>query len=292
MKSKDAHWSYAKHSEHELELSKEVKLPSCYSEPNTIDAWRHERMHKAVLPILETYPGAKWITIGDGNFGSDAYFLKENGADVLATSLTDSCLVIAKENGFINKFKSVNAEEIALPDESYDFVFCKESYHHFPRPPIALYEMLRVAKKAVVLMEPQETSKKLLNYAKDLVKKTIRAQKSTSFEPSGNFIFRVNPGEIAKMMTALNYSVIAVKKCNGFYHPKFSHAKYSVLRFSTLLTKLAIAIQDALCILKMLDYGGACIVMFKEVPDEKLVHRLKRHGFRVLYLPKNPYLKH
>lgn len=41
-----------------------------------------------------------------------------------------------------------------LQDDAFDYVLCKDSYHHMPRPMIALYQMLRVARRAVVLIEP------------------------------------------------------------------------------------------------------------------------------------------
>ena len=197
---------------------------------------------------------------------------------------------IAKEKGFIDKFKAENAESLSARDESYDFVLCKESYHHFPRPAIALYEMLRVSMRAVVLIEPQETSRRFLNYVKNVFKKFIRKNKSTLFEESGNFLFRVNVREIEKMMTSLNYEVIAIRRFNDFYHPKLSHAEYSTLSIPTLMTKLAIIVQNLLCALKMLDYGLACVIVFKEVPSKNLQHELRRHRFQILFLPKNPYL--
>lgn len=48
-------------------------------------------------------------------------------------------------------------ENIDAKSESYDYVFCKESLHHIPRPSAGLYEMLRVSKGAVTFIEPQET---------------------------------------------------------------------------------------------------------------------------------------
>jgi SAM-dependent methyltransferase len=284
-------WSYSNHMEHEFAASKEMGLPDCYVDPQSIGAWRHQRMRKEVLPLLEAYPHGKWMTIGDGDFGSDAHFLRVHGADVLATSLTDSTLVIAQQKGFIGEFKSINAEEIHLPDASYDFVLCKESYHHFPRPPIALYEMLRVARKAVVLLEPQEASRRLLNRVKDMIKTRLRGQKSAVFEPCGNFIFRVNVREMEKMMTALGYPAIAVEEFNDFYYARLSRAKYSRTGFATLFTKVVIAAQDILGFLRILDYGGACIILFKEAPESRLVEQLHRHGFRIHCLPNNPYLE-
>lgn len=49
-----------------------------------------------------------------------------------------------------------NAESLSFRDNEFEVAFCKEAYHHFPRPFLALYEMLRVASKAVVLAEPND----------------------------------------------------------------------------------------------------------------------------------------
>ena len=293
MKHRDSSWSYSSHAEHELSLSLMKELPSCYVNPRSIDAWRHERMYTTIAPLLQVDPNATWVTIGDGRFGSDAYFLIRHGINTMATSLTDNTLTIAKRHGFIHEFKSINAENIALPDNSYDYVLCKEACHHVPRPPIAIYEMLRVAKKAVILIEPQEeNSKRLLRRPKDLIKKVVRKQKSTLFEPSGNYIFRISHHEITKMMTAIGYPTMATKRLNDFYHPRLADKKYALLSFQTLATKLAIAVQDALCFLKMLDFGLATIILFKVSPTANLVSVLKKHGYRVNSLPRNPYLQH
>jgi ubiquinone/menaquinone biosynthesis C-methylase UbiE len=284
-------WNYDRHRADDLSSSDGQKLPACYSSPRSIDAWRHERMHRIIMPVLRAYPEATWMTIGDGSYGSDAYFLRRNGTDVLATSLSDASLAIAQQRGFIARFQAENAESISVPDESFDFVLCKESFHHFPRPAIAFYEMVRVAKRAVVLIEPQETSRKLLDHAKNVLKRILRKDKSTLFEPSGNFIFRLSARELEKMMTALNHEAVAIKRFNDFYHPRLANADYATFSFPALLTRLGIVTQNLLCALRMLDYGLACVVAFKGVPGEDLQHTLRRHGFRMRFLPRNPYLQ-
>ncbi len=49
--------------------------------------------------------------------------------------------------------KKENSENISLPSRSYDLVFCKDGLHHLARPIQGLYEMLRVCKKAVIIIE-------------------------------------------------------------------------------------------------------------------------------------------
>ena len=289
MNHNDPAWSYAAHRAHETN-AKEA-LPSCYTSPDSIDAWRHERMYEHLLPLVKAYPGATWMTIGDGRYGCDAYFLAQHGADVLATSLSDQTLSIAHQRGYIEKFRADNAERLAAADDSHDFVLCKESYHHFPRQAIAFYEMLRVSRRAVILIEPQETSIKLLDHAKQVIKKVIRHDKTAVFEESGNFVYKVDIGEIEKMMTALNYQMIAVCRFNDFYHPRLSHRPFASRSLPTFITRLGIKVQNLLCRLKTMDYGLACVVAFKFAPAEDIARDLRRHGFRLRYLPKNPYLR-
>ena len=50
-----------------------------------------------------------------------------------------------------------NMEALSYKSSSFDLVFVKEALHHVPRPILGLYEMLRVAKKAVIFIEPGET---------------------------------------------------------------------------------------------------------------------------------------
>ncbi len=50
------------------------------------------------------------------------------------------------ELGFIGEYSAQNAESLSFASNSFDYVFCKDAMHHCPRPVIALYEMLRVAR--------------------------------------------------------------------------------------------------------------------------------------------------
>ncbi len=48
----------------------------------------------------------------------------------------------------------MNAENLDIPDKSYDLVLVQNGLHHLPRPVLGLTEMIRVAKKAVMMIEP------------------------------------------------------------------------------------------------------------------------------------------
>jgi ubiquinone/menaquinone biosynthesis C-methylase UbiE len=289
MENRDAQRSYDAHARMEEAQADGTRMPACFTAPDSVDAWRHRRMHEMLRPLIATNPAAKWITLGDGSYGSDAYFLQQQGVDVLASSLTDHSLRISAEKGFLKKYAAVNAEEIPYEDGAFDFVLCKEAYHHFPRPAIAFYEMLRVAKEAVVLIEPYDGPERFLDMIKEPMKKLLWGKTQTiHFEPSGNFIYRIHPKEKGKKLAAMGYAAVAHKTFNDIYLPKYGTAKEGNTK-GHLATKLAIFLQDILCALRLLNPGLVTVVSFKQMPPEELIKEMKRAGFSFDVLPVNPY---
>jgi hypothetical protein len=281
-------WSYERHVAHEETHSD--RLPSLYVNPKSVDAWLHTRMLDTLLPLIQAFPSASWMTIGDGKYGSDAWYLEQHGADVTATSLWSGTLRVAHERGYIKKYMAENAEQMASPTDSYDFVLCKASYHHFPRPPLAFYEMLRTARKAVILIEPIEGVRRPLDFAKQVIKRVIRGDATSEFEISGNFLYRASVREVEKMMTALGGVAVAVKKFNDFSHPKLAIQENTWHSFGALGTRAGLLVQDCWCRLGLMNYGLATIMAFKIEPGEQLRRSLMQAGFRVKPLPINPYV--
>ena len=123
---------------------------------DTVDHWRHARMYEPVRAFSHD-PDARWLTVGDGRFGLDSIRIRRLGfTSVLPTDIGDGLLEQSFRRGLITEYRVENAERMSFADNSFDVVFCKESYHHFPRGPLALYEMLRVARHAVILVEPRD----------------------------------------------------------------------------------------------------------------------------------------
>ncbi|WP_153115700.1 class I SAM-dependent methyltransferase [Rhodocyclus tenuis] len=262
--------------------------PSRYGAPDSIDNWRHSRMLSCTQPLLAALPEAEWMTLGDGRYGSDAAYLKERGIKATATSLTDEKLAVAHENGFIDAYRIENAEHISLGENAVDFVLCKEAYHHFPRPPIALYEMLRVARVGAVLIEPLD-DQRILNLVRTAAKRLLRGDTVLDFEPSGNFLYRLNLRELGKLLTAMGGEVIAFKGVNDFYHGRLSRYDARQVNVGTLLTRAGITVQDALSSLGLMGFGLGCVVVFKGRPEGVLLDTLGASGFSIIELPKNPY---
>ena len=116
-----------------------------------VRSWSFRRPLDILKPLLKQKN--TWLTIGDYN-GFEAQYFKEHNQSVVASDISDAFLKEAKKEGFIEEFKKLNVEHLDLSENSFDYLSCREAFHHFPRAYLGLYEMIRVAKKGVVLIEP------------------------------------------------------------------------------------------------------------------------------------------
>lgn len=293
--------NYEKHEhvfdEYATGKSKEKKAKSWFRS-DTIDAWRHERMYSQILPLLHSYPGSSWLTVGDGRFGKDARFIQNHGSSALATDISDTLLKEAKFKGYIKDYKKENAEALSFADESFDFVFCKESYHHFPRPMVALYEMLRVAKKGVILIEPNDnyvfSSIRQCSFLsfKNLIKKIMRRKIiKDNFEIAGNFVYRISEREIEKVALGVNIPAVAFKGMNDNYFENIEFETSASAPHTWRKIKRHISISNFLCEYKIKAWSILIAIIFKEEPDATCQKRLHDNRFSYIRLPKNPYVK-
>ncbi len=286
-----AAFSYGMHEIHEGNTIDDI--PSLIAKPDTIDAWRHQRLHDFLAPLHDYYRTSTWLTVGDS--GSDAYYLRNKGLPhVIASSISSVKLERLKQDGHLQgvDIKKINAESMSLEHNSVDIILCKEAYHHFPRPALAVYEFLRVAKQAVVLVEPNEPhSMRLLDFLKNVTKRVLRSQHSdqTLFEPSGNFLYRLSLREFIKIATALQIDSIAFKYANDFYMRKISFKNRSHKLYFAI-QHLAIKTQNLLCRLRLMNYGLVIVIVPAKTFDGRLRRALSDHAFRIVDLPRNPYL--
>lgn len=219
-----------------------------------------------MLPLVTSCPTSHWITVGDGNFGSDAHFLGNRGINVVATSISTETLTIAHERGWISAYAAENAESFSLPDNAVDFVLCKEALHHLPRPPIGLYEMLRIASRAVVLIEPIEGNRRPLMILKRMAKRLLRGNVTQEFETSGNYLYRVNIREIQKMLAGIDLRFLAWKGINDFCYGPVAGDRADHWSPGFCFTRSAIIFQDCLAKAGFMNFGLSAIVCFKSPP--------------------------
>lgn len=269
------------------------KVPSVIAMPESIDAWRHLRMYEPLVPLAEK--DSSWLTIGDS--GADAHWLQSRGAtQILASSIADRQLRRLQDLGHLRNVSitALNAESIALDDEAYDFVLCKEAFHHFARPMVGLYEMLRVARQGVILLaEPNGNDRKRpLDIVKSWIKRFLRRGTELAndrFESSGNFIYGPALHEVWKAAAALQYRHLYFLYLNDFFHAETAARPMSDGR-ARRITRFAIGVQDLAAQLRLMSWGSVTILLLKQEPTTEQAERLAKAGFRPCDVPRNPYI--
>jgi len=272
-------------------LATQQGLPATLGYPFSLDAWRQQRMYNLIQSIIASGMDGRWLTIGDS--GADATALATAGiqpSQIVASSLCTAQLERLKAGGFLSgiEVRTVNGEDIASPADEFDFVMAKEVYHHFPRPSIGLYEMLRVARRAVVLIEPIDFIGRPLDVLRDIVKRALRRKLvQGEFEYYGNYTYRLSLRETKKLMTAMAYTDMYVLLFNDFSNN--AGAEPTSNRYQMAVHRMALSIQDLLATVHLMSWGKAVLVLAKRPLPNALKQRLEAAGFRRCVLPKNPY---
>lgn len=276
--------SYQRHTEFLETSNNQVYVDALFDENNPIHYYNN-LFFKLIAPIA--IANEQWLTVGDCT-GIDAAFLKKQGVKATATDLNDRILSGIKAQGYIDDFDVQNVEKLTYSDDSFDFVCCKEAYHHFPRPAIGFYEMLRVSKKGLILLEPNDLNidfvpllflRNLLDrFNPQLLRKIWKNQ--YSYETVGNFVFKISVREIEKMTAALDLPCIAHKGFNSMPSLRWK---------SPTRQKIGKGMYDFCCKIGILPYQHLSCVVFKQKPDEKIIEALRKEGYKVNMLPKNPF---
>lgn len=268
-------------------------------EGDTVDLWRHMRMFSLIDPFLDEFKDSTWLAVGDGSYGTASMYIQRKGCSALPVDINVSLLELAKESGILADYRRENAEALSFADDSYDFSLCKGSYHHFPRPMIALYEMLRVSRKAVVLIEPADfvpspVPRRILQIIKNGIKKRLNKQIAHSdtgnFETTGNYIYNVSEREMEKIALGLHLPTVAFKRFHDVYIEGAEFEKADERSELLRQIKKGISKNELLCKLGMNNKNHISAVIFKETPEQSLRGKMQAQGYTIIDLPKNPYL--
>lgn len=289
--------SYERHEDHYDADSGEYDTVAERLDRDTVDAWRHHRMYETVTPILNSDPDSRWLTVGDGRYGSEAQFLSENGVEALPTDISTNLLEAAESAGYIDEYSKENAESLSFDEGAFDYVLCKESYHHFPRPMVALYEMLRVARKAVVLIEPEDSHvertlrQRLFHRVVDTLTGSLPSGlRRNDFEQSGNYKYTISRREMEKVALGLNHEVIAFRGINDAYISGVENELMSENGPAQRQVRRRIRLKNVLCKIGLMSNSLLTVVLFPSPPSSTVKKALSKNSFELVNLPENPYI--
>jgi SAM-dependent methyltransferase len=269
------------------------RIGASWFDEGTANAWRDLRAYEIAAHLGQS--SETWVTIGDGRFGLGAVRLKARGVtNVLPTNLDIALLQEAKDRGLITEFSAENAESMSFQDRSFDYAFCKESYHHFPRPMIALYEMLRISRKGVILIEPNDRLHSILRRLVAPIKRALGRpahMDALAYEDCGNYVYSISEREIEKVALGVNLPQVAFKGLNDVYTPGMEFEPADLSK-SALYRKLrfGVAARDSLCRIGLDEPLILMACIFHEAMSIDQRRGMVAKGWKVLDLPRNPYL--
>ena len=299
-RDKNAARSYEAHSSHHEEnFAKGEDHLWAMTHPDSLSHKTLYRTLNVFHPLLREVHS--WLTIGDFT-GVEAMYLTEQGQKTMASDISDVFLKEAHRLKLIDAYDRINVEQIEYDEDMFDYVLCKEAFHHFPRAYLGLYEMIRVAKKGVVLIEPTDVFCKMSSlvflknfcdlFNPNLINKLWKNR--YSWEVVGNYVFKLSEREIEKVAMGMGLPCIAFKGVNIRLKPipaSWGDQKKIPIdkRLERKLNR-SFFFWDLICRLRIIPHNNLCAIIFKEMPATELLEDLRRNHFQVLELPRNPYL--
>lgn len=306
--------SYAQHH-FQLNSADIQSAGEFYAYEQSTDAWRHHRMMQPFRSFVDE-TAWRWLTVGDGSGFDAARLLKMGVNDVTASDLSTARLALAAEQGLISRYCEQNAERMTTRDGEFNVVYCKEAFHHFPRPWIGVYEMLRTASDVVLLTEPRDwiidrgrvqhvgprgivrglwrwLTHRLFSQMPpvDAEKRFTLGENTPRYEDVGNFVFSVSAREIEKVALGLDLPAVAFFGLDDDFQPGLHDipANPSNPKFTTLSQKLARSERRAAAGLG--STGLLLAAIFVRLPPQHLLDNLSQHGWYVRLLPRNPHTR-
>jgi ubiquinone/menaquinone biosynthesis C-methylase UbiE len=118
---------------------------------------RDRRLNRALSFLKKNNPDIlSWkVLVVCGGVGGEGIFFRRNGfKDVTVSDISENSLEICNLFDPTINTLMLNGETLDVPDESYDLVVVQDGLHHLPRPVSGFTEMVRTAKKAMIVIEP------------------------------------------------------------------------------------------------------------------------------------------
>lgn len=170
----------------------------------------HDSFHEFFLvDALERYrelvsPGGLGRVLGICDKPWEAeIFVKYPFSQIVLSGVTDqSGEVMRRAAGDPRvSYEIQNAEGVRHESGSFDLVYCKEGLHHLARPVQGLYEMLRICRRGVILIEPNETIAGMLLDIFKLASSYETNQKGNIYLRD-NYVFRFSPGLLTSVLNS------------------------------------------------------------------------------------------
>lgn len=170
---------------------------------NNIWYWMHTYCLDYLSEFFLGIPKSTFLTVGDGYCGREGIHIKRFGHYVHASDLQSCWIKKSFDDGLLDAYSQQNIYNLTFEDSSFDYVVVKESLHHMSMPYKGLYEMFRVAKKGIILIEPSDES-----YFED---------PHQSYELSGNYMHCFNSRDLIKAGLSFGFKAFVMTFTSVLY---------------------------------------------------------------------------
>lgn len=147
----------------------------------------------------------KSILVASCGCGIEAHYLKKFCApkEIYFSDIHIRAAEKTKSNFYTEPFVLTNNQNPSFKDNSFDYVLVAASLHHLKEPVRGLYELLRVAKEGLIVIEPNDSL---------LTRFFVRLGLAHEYEEEhGNFVYRFNKRDVDKIVRALFFKYILVR---------------------------------------------------------------------------------
>jgi ubiquinone/menaquinone biosynthesis C-methylase UbiE len=108
-----------------------------------------------LMKVADSSPSSWDVLVICGGVGGEGTVLANMGfKSVTVSDFSENALRVCNERDARLKTRILNAENLDLAKESFDLVIVQDGLHHLPRPVLGFTEIIRVAKKGAIIIEP------------------------------------------------------------------------------------------------------------------------------------------
>jgi SAM-dependent methyltransferase len=126
-----------------------------------------------------------------------------------------------------------DGEAMSFADDHFDYAFIAGSLHHLPRPMLGLYELLRVARHAAIVIEPNDCG---------VIRLATRLGLATEVEAVGNYVYRFSVHDVKRVARSL-FTTCVCAPLFAIHRVARSRAEFLLLRLLNALANQLIPSQ-------------------------------------------------
>lgn len=125
-----------------------------------------DRFHERVIDSLASFAPSRILDVGCGEGRTTGIIRDAFSSEVVGVDLEESVVHQAASTIPTARFLTASAFDLPFPDRLFDVVLATEMLEHVDNPEQALSEMIRVARRAVVVTVPHEPWWRIANMAR------------------------------------------------------------------------------------------------------------------------------